>query len=94
MHLPYKVVYNIPESTIEEFTSDGRPIADEDMLSVGIQQYQYNNFRRIFDVDIEEIAANGSIRTVATSSLDVLEEYLSEHQLMDREIDGRLTLIR
>ena len=89
-----KVVYNIPESTIEEFTFDGRPIADEDMLSVGIQQYHYNNFRRIFDVDIEEIAANGSIRTVATSSLDVLEEYLSAHQLVDREIDGRLTLIR
>ena len=89
-----KVVYSIPESRMESFTFDGKPIADGQLFTVGVQQYQYNNFKRIFNVDIADIEKNGKAHVVSTSVVDILEEYLSEHQHIDREIDGRLTLIR
>lgn len=89
-----KVVYNIPESRMESFTFDGKPIDDEQLFTVGVQQYQYNNFKRIFNVDIADVEKNGKARLVSTSIVDILEEYLSTHQHIDREIDGRLTLIR
>jgi 5'-nucleotidase len=89
-----KVVYNIPESCMESFTFDGNPIADKQMFTVGVQQYHYNNFKRIFNIDIADIEKNGKARSVSTSIVDILEEYLSTHQHIDREIDGRLTLIR
>ena len=89
-----KVVYNIPESCMESFTFDGNPIADEQMFTVGVQQYHYNNFKRIFNIDIADIEKNGKARLVSTSIVDILEEYLSTHQHLDHETDGRLTLIR
>ena len=42
---------------------------------------------------IVEIEAANKAVIVATSARDVLEEYLLSHQHLDREIDGRLTLI-
>lgn len=89
-----KVVYNISEGRMKSFTFDGESIDDEQLFTVGVQQYQYNNFKRIFNVDLSEIEKNSKARVVSTSIVDILEEYLSEHQHFDREIDGRLTLIR
>lgn len=51
------------------------------------------NFTEFFGVDFEEIKANKKPVTVATSVRDIIEEYITTHQDLDREIDGRLTLI-
>lgn len=88
-----KVVYDITHSTIIEFLFDGHPINDNRIFSTGIQRYQYNNFERIFNIKIEEIEKNNKSRIIATSARDIIEEYLTEHQHLDKEIDGRLTLI-
>ena len=87
-----KIVYDIPTSTMTQFSFDGEPVSDEGIFTVGVPQYQYNNFKRIFNVDIEEIEKNGKGRVIATSARDVLEEYLAEHQHIDHHTDGRLTL--
>ena len=46
-----------------------------------------------FGVDYEEVEQNKKPVTLATSVRDIIEEYLTMHQHLDREIDGRLTLI-
>ncbi|MBE6887633.1 MAG: bifunctional metallophosphatase/5'-nucleotidase [Ruminococcaceae bacterium] len=89
-----KAVYNIPQSTMTTFEFDGVPVSDEQLFTVGVQQYHYNNFSRIFNADIQEIENNGKARTVATSIVDILEEYLASHQHIDHATDGRLTLIK
>ena len=88
------IEYDIPHSRINTFTFDHKAINDSDVFTVGIQQYHYNNFNRIFGTDITEVEKNSKARIVSTSITDVLEEYLATHQHLDREIDGRLTLIR
>ena len=89
-----KVIYDIPHSKMTAFEFDGKPIKDDMIFTVGVQQYQYSNFKRIFNADLSEIEKNGKARIVATSITDVLEEYLAVHQHLDHKIDGRLTLIK
>ena len=89
-----KVVYDIPNSKILEFSFDGVPVEDENVFRIALQDYQLNNFRRNFNIDLEEVTANKKPVVLCTSARDVLEEYLINHQHIDREIDGRITLIR
>ena len=89
-----KVVYDIPSRTMLEFTFDGKPVGDEQMLRIGLQKFHYSNFTEFFNVPFEEVTANKKPTVISTSTMDILEEYLSSHNNLDREIDGRLTLIR
>lgn len=88
-----KVVYNKNQGKMLEFSFDGIPIDDNRLFKVGIQKYHYLNFDNFFNVSITEIEANFKTVIIATSTRDVLEEYLMNHQHLDHEIDGRLTLI-
>lgn len=88
-----KVVYDRKQSQMLEFSYEGEPITNDRLFKVGIQKFHYMNFDRFFNVPIAEIEANFKTVIIATSTRDVLEEYLINHQHLDREIDGRLTLI-
>jgi len=89
-----KVVYDIPDSKMLEFSFDGVPVEDEHIFRIALQDYQLNNFKRNFNIALEEVTANKKPVVLCTSARDVLEEYLINHQHTDREIDGRITLIR
>lgn len=41
---------------------------------------------------MEEIVKNGKPRMVATDSQEIIEEYLSEHQNLDRSVSGRIVI--
>ena len=68
------------------------PVDDDHIYTVGIQSYHYKNFEAMYSVSIEEISQNGKPRMVATNSQEILEEYLSEHQNLDRSVSGRLII--
>ena len=63
------------------------------MYSVGLQYYHYNNVDYGFGITKEELAANRSARMVATSCRDVLDEYFSTHQHLDRRAGERLIIL-
>lgn len=88
-----KVIYDRTSKTMLEFSYEGEPIQDDRIFKVGLQYYHYNNFTEFFQLPIEEVFANKKAIMISTSTRDVIEEYLSSHQHLDREIDGRLTLI-
>ena len=44
------------------------------------------------DISLEEIEANGGFKVVATSYRDVIEEYITSHQHLYREVEGRLVI--
>ncbi|MBQ5312727.1 MAG: 5'-nucleotidase C-terminal domain-containing protein, partial [Oscillospiraceae bacterium] len=89
-----KIVYDIPNSKILEFKFDDEDLDDDRLLRIGLQTFHLNNFTEFFNVPIAEVDAIKKPTVVTTSTRDVLEEYLATHQHLDREIDGRLTLIR
>ena len=76
-----------------EFSLNGEPIEDERLYTVGMQSFTFNNTEIAFNITMDELSKNGGTRVVATSCRDVLDEYLTEHQHLGHETDGRLTVL-
>lgn len=88
-----KVVYDRANSKMLEFTFDGEPVNEDQLFKIGVQKFHYSNFSDFFGVPIEEVEAIQKARVVATSTREILEEYLMANQHLDHDIDGRLTLL-
>ena len=88
-----QVVYDRPNHAFKSFTLDGEEIKDDKIYKIGLQYYFYLNSKDFFDISHEEMEQNAKPRRVATSCREVIDEYLSSHQKLDRHIDGRLQLI-
>ena len=87
-----EVVYERSTHSFSKFDFHQMPVDDDHIYTVGIQSYHYKNFEAMYSVSIEEISQNGKPRMVATNSQEILEEYLSEHQNLDRSVSGRLII--
>ena len=85
-----RVVYDKAGRVIKEITFFGQPVDDEKVFSIGVEKFHYNNFEKFFSLPVAEAEKNGKSRKIATSSRDILEEYLSDHQNLDRRVCGRL----
>jgi len=88
-----KVVYDCKKGEMLEFTYEDEPIDDQRLFKVGLQDYHFKNFTEFFNLPIEEVESNKKSLVMTTSTRDVIEEYLMAHQHLDREVDGRLTLL-
>ena len=88
-----KVVYNRETREMVEFSFEDEPIDDDRLFKVGIQDYHYKNFTEFFNVPLAEVEGNKKSVVMTTSVRDVIEEYFTTHQHLDRPIDGRLTLL-
>lgn len=87
-----EVVYERSTHSFSKFDFHQMPVDDDHIYTVGIQSYHYKNFEAMYSVSIEEISQNGKPRMVATNSQEILEEYLSAHQNLDRSVSGRLII--
>ena len=64
-----------------------------EFLEIGLQQFHFNNLEDFFNISLDEVSQNGKPVVVATSCLGIFDEYLSNHQNLDREITGRLVIV-
>ena len=87
-----RVIYDKQNHILNEFSLHGVPIEDTKIYKIGLQHYFYLNMKDFFSVSYEDIERNGKPRRVATSCLEILEEYLSSHQGIDHHVSGRLTV--
>ena len=89
----FRVTYDRKTHSFVEFSLNGEPIEDERLYTVGMQSFTFNNTEIAFNITMDELSKNGGTRVVATSCRDVLDEYLTEHQHLGHETDGRLTVL-
>lgn len=87
-----RVVYDKSNHKLKEFSLHGAPIEEEKVYKIGLQYYFYLNLKDFFSISHEEVAQNGKPRQIATSCREVLDEYLSCHRNLDRQISGRLRI--
>ena len=71
---------------------NGVPINDDQIFSVGLQQYHFNNFEDFFGVSFNEVKLNGNPRVISTSCFDILLEYMDAHISLDSRIRGRIQI--
>ena len=85
-----RVLYDRNTHEIKKFTLNGEPLDDERIYKIGLQHFHFKNLENFFSVPYDEVAKNGKPRMVSTSCREILDEYLSVHNALDREISGRL----
>ena len=85
-------IYDKESHILKEFSLHGESIEDEKIYKLGLQYYFYLNMKDFFSVSHENVEPNGRPRKIATSCIEVLDEYLSCHQGLDHKISGRLQI--
>ena len=78
---------------VVEAKFDGADIDPEKRYTVGLQNFHFKNLKDFFDVSPEEAEAIKAPRMVATSVREILDEYLSSHQLLDQHVEDRIVLL-
>ena len=86
------VEYSKKEHKFLKFTYNNQDIDDNRIYTIGLQNYHYLNIEGGFDISLKEVEKNGKGKIIATSCRDIIEEYLSENQRLDREGKGRLVI--
>ena len=88
-----RVVYSQSLRQIVRLTFCGRDVDDRSVFKVGLQGYHYLNLEHFFGIPVSEIVTDETpARMISTSSLDILEEYLSQHPKAGSSVDGRITV--
>ena len=84
--------YSYKDKKIIKFSLDNQDIDDKTIYKIGLQKYHYLNFEECFNIKLKDIEKNGSIKVIATSCRDILEEYLTEHQRLNVDKLNRLVI--
>ncbi|MBR6948570.1 MAG: bifunctional metallophosphatase/5'-nucleotidase [Bacilli bacterium] len=89
----FNVEYDKKNHKITKFTFEGKNIKDDDILKVGLQKYHFTNIEGGFNITLDEVEKNGKSKIIATSCREVLEEYLSNNQHLDSNVETNKRLI-
>jgi len=85
-----KATYSDSEHKLISLIIDGNSVADSGLYRICLPGFHANNAASYLDVSEEELLESGETRVVSTSTKEVLEEYLRNHQNVHRSVEGRL----
>lgn len=88
-----RAVYSKRAQNFTEFSYFGCPVTDGQMFTVGIQSYHYANIGKFLDITYAELEKYQKPRVVSTSCLDIIDEYLSAHPILESGIEGRIIVV-
>ncbi|RRD94587.1 bifunctional metallophosphatase/5'-nucleotidase [Clostridiales bacterium COT073_COT-073] len=88
-----QLVYSYRHKKILSLTFNGKEVKDQDIFSIGMQKFHFNNIESFLNLTEDKISALAKPTIVSTSCLDILEEYLSSHKTLNRDVEGRITII-
>ena len=71
---------------------NGKEAADDDLYTVVMQKYFFDNIGDFLDLPLEEIAKNGRPIEVATKAPNILEEYFKDHENIKLDDEPRLII--
>ncbi|MDR0848271.1 MAG: bifunctional metallophosphatase/5'-nucleotidase [Propionibacteriaceae bacterium] len=87
-----KVTWSRSKDDFEEILFDGKPLEDDVILCVAIEDYHHHNCQTSFGMSPEEFSDSGVILILATEVKDVYLEYFGEHARIEVPELGRLTI--
>lgn len=71
---------------------NGKEVGDEDMFTVVMQKFFFENIGDFLDLSSEEIEKNGRPIEVATKAPNLLEEYFKDHESIKLDDEQRLII--
>ena len=88
-----KAVYSDAQHDLTSLLINDKNVLNTDFLTICLQGYHFNNSLSYLNITQEELSESGRPKVVATSALEVLEEYLRNHQNIKSKVEGRLTYV-
>lgn len=88
-----QIKYSKTNNDFEYVLYNGRQINDDDIFSIGLQNFHYQNIEDFMDVSQDELENIFKPKVISTSTLDILEEYLRVNRRLYRDIEGRIEII-
>lgn len=82
--------------SLKDFTRleyNGEELDNQRIFTVALQKFHFNNMQAFLDISPSEAAKYSKPVIVATSGIDILEEYFMEHQALDVKLEGRMQII-
>jgi 5'-nucleotidase/UDP-sugar diphosphatase len=89
-----RAIYNDNEKSLVSLNCAGEPVVDDELYTVGLVGYHVMNSANNLGITLKDLSANGCARKIATSVVDVVEEYLKNHQNLGCRVEGRLVYCR
>ena len=71
---------------------DGKPVENDQRISLGLQNFHFANMEAFMNVSRDEVEENGRIKVVTTNCFDTLNERLSQMELVTVSEEPRLIL--
>ena len=84
--------YDENTHTLLKLNFEGKPVEDEKLYTVGLQDFHYKNLVDSFDLKHDEIEKNHPQREIATSCVQILEESLQKGSHQNAKIEGRMVI--
>lgn len=84
--------YDENTHTLLKLNFEGKPVEDEKLYTIGLQDFHYKNLVDSFDLEHDEIEKNHPQREIATSCVQVLEESLQKGTHQNAKIEGRMVI--
>ncbi len=88
-----KATYSKEKKEIIDLKFEGEDVRDDQIFTVGLQNFHYLNMGDFLNVTHEEVTVNQKPRVVATSTQDIIVEYLSSHHRLDYKPKRRITIL-
>jgi len=86
-----QIEYDRATRSFISFNLHDEPVRDDQVLSIGLQEYHYKNFDSFFNLPLSEtVSGKGTVLT--TSVLDILDEHFSQAHLPRVEVEGRIVI--
>jgi 5'-nucleotidase / UDP-sugar diphosphatase len=85
-----KAVYDEGLQQLASLTVNEHAVVDDQLYSVCIPGFHFNNAARYLGIKQEEFQESGKTRVVATSAQQALEEFLRNHQNLKKDVEGRI----
>lgn len=85
-----RVTYSDLEKDLTSILLDEVPLDDEKEYSLTLQSYHFFNSTANLNISNDELIAQNPPKVVSTSAYQVLEEWLRDHQNINRKIEGRM----
>lgn len=85
--------YSDKTKTLESLLLDEKPVKDDKLYRICMQNFHFNNSKEYLGITSEELLKSGKDKVITTSAQQVLDEWLKTHQNEKRLIEGRLEYI-
>lgn len=80
------------QGELVELLFSGESIEKTDKFKVAIQGFHYGILEDTFGVNAQSLKLHGPVRSLSTSSFDIIDEYLENHHFLSAQVEGRIRM--